>query len=208
VERARPQVETLLLKRERFGRLVDPFLILSTCTDSAPREGPLAGILTRSEEPDGRGFDHVASFACDTPFFRTIRVGAADARASDFIGRFRHRAISAGTAHRVFALWPVACRDQLDAAFAQGARSMREVEELGWCRLGRNSRRKMVQTATPSSHQARTPISKRRNGGSRAPTDTVQHDVNRGRAGWCFPPRAHCAWGGAPHRPREARARG
>ena len=33
------------------------------------------------------------------------------------------------TAHRIFALWPLACRDQLDAAFAQGARSMAEVED-------------------------------------------------------------------------------
>jgi molybdopterin-guanine dinucleotide biosynthesis protein A len=70
----------------------------------------------------------VASFACDTPFFPLDTVSrlahTLQASSADFaIAR------CGATAHRIFALWPVACRDQLDAAFAQGARSMAEVED-------------------------------------------------------------------------------
>jgi molybdopterin-guanine dinucleotide biosynthesis protein A len=127
VERARPQVETLLLNANdpEVGRSIPD---LEHLADSAPGEGPLAGILTALGRAGRRGFDHVASFACDTPFFPHDTVAllalALQTSSADFaIARF------GGTAHRVFALWPVACRDQLDAAFAQGARSMAKVED-------------------------------------------------------------------------------
>ncbi|HWY13714.1 MAG TPA: molybdenum cofactor guanylyltransferase MobA [Rhizomicrobium sp.] len=127
VERARPQVETLLLNANdpEVGQSIPDLELLA---DSAPGEGPLAGILTTLGRAGRRGFDHVASFACDTPFFPLDTVSrlahALQTSSADFaIAR------CGATAHRIFALWPVACRDQLDAAFAQGARSMAEVED-------------------------------------------------------------------------------
>ena len=127
VERARPQVETLLLNANDpdVGRSI---IDLERLADSAPGEGPLAGILTVLGRAGRRGFDHVASFACDTPFFPldtvTRLAHALQTSSADFaIAR------CGLSAHRIFALWPVACRDQLDSAFAQCARSMREVED-------------------------------------------------------------------------------
>ena len=127
VERARPQVETLLLNANdpEVGRSIPD---LEHLADSAPGEGPLAGILTALGRAGRRGFDHVASFACDTPFFPPDTVSrlahALQTSSADFAV-----ARCGATAHRIFALWPVACRDQLDAAFAQGARSMAKVED-------------------------------------------------------------------------------
>jgi molybdopterin-guanine dinucleotide biosynthesis protein A len=127
VERARPQVEILLLNANdpEVGRSI---IDLERLADSAPGEGPLAGILTVLGRAGRRDFDYVASFACDTPFFPLDTVArlahALQASSADFaIAR------CGLSAHRIFALWPVACRDQLDAAFAQGARSMRAVED-------------------------------------------------------------------------------
>jgi molybdopterin-guanine dinucleotide biosynthesis protein A len=127
IEHARPQCGMLLLNANdpAIGRGIAD---LERLVDSAPGEGPLAGILTALGRAGRRGFECVASFACDTPFFPldtvarladAVRTSSADyavARCGD-------------TAHRIFALWPVACRDRLDAAFAQGARSMAGVED-------------------------------------------------------------------------------
>lgn len=127
VERAGPQVETLLLNANdpEVGKSMPD---LDRLADSAPGEGPLAGILTVLGRASRRSFDRVASFPCDTPFFPPDTVArlvhALENSSADFaIAR------CGAAVHRVFALWPVACRDQLDAAFAQGARSMREVED-------------------------------------------------------------------------------
>ncbi|HEY2444458.1 MAG TPA: molybdenum cofactor guanylyltransferase MobA [Rhizomicrobium sp.] len=126
-ERARPQVDTLLLNANdpEIGRDIAD---LERLVDSAPGEGPLAGILTALGRAGRRGFDRVASFACDTPFFPRDTVSRLS-RALQTSSSDLAIARCGATAHRIFALWPVACRDQLDAAFAQGARSMAEVED-------------------------------------------------------------------------------
>jgi molybdopterin-guanine dinucleotide biosynthesis protein A len=126
VERARPQVDALLLNTNdaNVGKEIAG---LERITDGAPGEGPIAGILAGLAEAERRGFGHVVSLACDTPFFpdNTItRLAAAlETSTADYAV-----ASCGAVAHRIFALWPVACRLTLEHAFANGTRSMRTIE--------------------------------------------------------------------------------
>jgi len=126
VERARPQVEKLLLNANdpEIGKgMAD----LERLTDDAPGEGPLAGILAALAEAERGGFAHVASFACDTPFFPRDTVARLAASLESSTADYT--LASCGTAaHRIFALWPLACRVQLEHAFANGTRSLRDFE--------------------------------------------------------------------------------
>jgi molybdopterin-guanine dinucleotide biosynthesis protein A len=132
IERARPQVEVLLVNAntDNARRISD----LECVADEAPGEGPLAGILAALREAERRRLTHVASFACDTPFFPRDTV----ARLKDaLLENHADLAVAScgANAHRVFALWPVACRARLQEAFASGARSMRSIEHwltTGW----------------------------------------------------------------------------
>jgi molybdopterin-guanine dinucleotide biosynthesis protein A len=126
VERARPQVEVLLLNANDPA-IGEKFAALESIADSAPHEGPIAGILAALAEAGRRNFTHVASFPCDTPFFPP-----------DLVARLMHALQSSradyatascgATAHRIFALWPAAARAQLQHAFVDGTRSMRDIE--------------------------------------------------------------------------------
>jgi molybdopterin-guanine dinucleotide biosynthesis protein A len=125
-ERAKPQVDALLLNANdpEIGKGVAD---VERLADDAPGEGPLAGILGGLIEAEQCGFTHLASFACDTPFFPRDTVArlasALQSSTADYA------VASCGpNAHRIFALWPLACRAQLEHAFADGTRSMREIE--------------------------------------------------------------------------------
>lgn len=125
-ERARPQVELLLLN-SNDPAIGERFTLFEQITDCAPREGPIAGILAALAEAERRSFTHVASFACDTPFFPTDTVaqllGALQSSQADYT-----IASCGAAAHRIFALWPISCRTQLQYAFENGTRSMRDIE--------------------------------------------------------------------------------
>jgi molybdopterin-guanine dinucleotide biosynthesis protein A len=126
IERAQPQVEALLVNSNRSETGGDAF-DLECIPDTAPGEGPLAGILAALTEAEQRSFTHVASFACDTPFFPRDTV--ARLRDALFSNQADFAVASCGAnAHRIFALWPVTSRARLQEAFARGARSMRDVE--------------------------------------------------------------------------------
>ncbi|HEY3777384.1 MAG TPA: molybdenum cofactor guanylyltransferase [Rhizomicrobium sp.] len=126
VERAGPQVDTLLLNTNDAA-LGEQVPGIEQLADNAPGEGPIAGILAALLQAERRGFTHVASFACDTPFFPRDAVSrlaeALQSSKSDYAV-----ARCAGTIHRIFALWPATCRLRLEQAFASGARSMRDIE--------------------------------------------------------------------------------
>jgi molybdopterin-guanine dinucleotide biosynthesis protein A len=135
VDRALPQVEVLLLNTN------DPTsLTLERIADSAAGEGPLCGILSGLSEAQRRGFAYLASFACDTPFFPRDAVArlasALQSSSADYA------VASCGVAaHRIFALWPAACRTSLEHAFASGTRSMRDIErwlEPTWADFAKN----------------------------------------------------------------------
>ena len=126
VDRARPQVEILLLNTNDPG--TGPVIAkLERISDSAPGEGPIAGILAGLAEAERRGFTHLASFACDTPFFPRDTVARLASALQSSTADYAVASCGA-TAHRIFALWPVHCRSQLGHAFVEGTRSMRDIE--------------------------------------------------------------------------------
>lgn len=120
VERARGQVTALALNANgdpaRFASFGLPVV-----ADSVPGfAGPLAGVLAGLDwaaagVPQAT---HVASFAGDAPFFPLDLV----ARLASAIADDAHDlacAASAGRAHPVFGLWPVALREALRRAMTQ-----------------------------------------------------------------------------------------
>ena len=117
VERATPQVAALALSANGDPTRLASFG-LPVLADSVPGfAGPLAGILAALDwaAAAAAGFDTVASFACDTPFFPAdlvARLVAARQREGAVIAR----AASAGRVHPIFALWPVALREELRRA--------------------------------------------------------------------------------------------
>lgn len=124
VERARPQVAALLVNANRDVAAVSD---IERLADNRPGEGPLAGVLAALEVAAGRGFTHVASFACDTPFFPHDTVARLSAALYEVPAGYA--VVRCGeTVHRIFALWPVSDLQRLKAAFEAGARSMRSIE--------------------------------------------------------------------------------
>ena len=126
IERARPQVDELVLNvNTETGTGPD----IECLPDDGPGQGPLAGILMGLKAAEGRGYSHLASFACDTPFFPRDTV----ARLSEtlYVSNADVAFVRCGpTVHRIFAVWAISSRSRLAAAFAVGARSMRSIE--GW----------------------------------------------------------------------------
>jgi molybdopterin-guanine dinucleotide biosynthesis protein A len=140
VERARPQVDTLVLNANDplIGREIAE---LERIADGAPGEGPIAGILSALAKAERDGFSHVASFACDTPFFPDDTVARLASALTSSMADYAVASCGAN-AHRIFAFWPTARRTQLQHAFANGARSMREIEhwlEPAWADFPKNS---------------------------------------------------------------------
>ena len=114
IARARPQVEALILNANGDAARFLPFGLTIVPDVIEGQAGPLAGILSaleyaRVQDP---ACTHVASFACDTPFFP-----------SDLVARLRPAcaqagaplacAASGGRTHPVFGLWPVSLADDL-----------------------------------------------------------------------------------------------
>ncbi|HEV2547749.1 MAG TPA: molybdenum cofactor guanylyltransferase MobA [Stellaceae bacterium] len=124
IERLRPQVDALALNANgdpaRFAGFHLP-VVADSITGFA---GPLAGILAGLDWAAGRSdITHVATAAADAPFLPLDLVHrlrrAREAEGSDLAG-----ARSAGRAHPVFGLWPVALRDELRAAVSGGVRKV------------------------------------------------------------------------------------
>lgn len=126
VEKARPQVELLLLNANN-GEIGKTVANAERIADGAPGEGPIAGILVALAEAERRSCSHVVSFACDTPFFPHDTVARLVAALQSSTADYAVASCGA-TTHRIFALWPVACRAQLEHVFASGTRSMRDIE--------------------------------------------------------------------------------
>jgi len=124
-DRMRPQVRSLVLNAngdpERFASLGLP--VAADTIDGFP--GPLAGILAgmRWAAVHTAGATHVLSVSSDVPFLpRDLgsRLAAAVSGGTDRIAI----AGTAGEAHPVIALWPVALADDLQQALASGARKV------------------------------------------------------------------------------------
>jgi molybdenum cofactor guanylyltransferase len=119
IERARPQVAALALSANgdpaRFAEFDLPVVADSIADFAGPLAGVLAGLdWAAANVPSAT---HVASFAGDAPFLPrdlVARLAAALAEGHDLAA-----AASAGRAHPVFGLWPLARRDDLRRAMAE-----------------------------------------------------------------------------------------
>ena len=126
IERLAAQCAPLALNANgdpaRFADLGLPVLADSV----AGHPGPLAGVLAGLDWAAGQGQSHIVTVAADTPFFprdlvARLRVaggtqGFALAATPDETGRMMR--------HPTFGLWPVALRDDLRAALAEGLRKI------------------------------------------------------------------------------------
>ena len=117
VERARPQVGSLILNANGDPARFATFG-LSVVPNSVPDlAGPLAGILAgldwAAENRSGSAW--LLSIATDTPFF-PFDLAARLLAAVDAEGAELACAASGGRAHPVFGLWPVTLREELRRA--------------------------------------------------------------------------------------------
>ncbi len=145
VARAKPQVGPLVLNANGDpGRFAD--FALPVAADVVEGfAGPLAGVLTglewaATEAPRCRW---VASFACDAPFLPLDLVARLRA-AVDAAGADMACATSAGRAHPVFGLWPVALRHDLRRSLIED--DIRKVDV--W-----TARHSLVEVAFPAMSQ-------------------------------------------------------
>ena len=125
IDRLGPQTDALALNVNGDpGRWADLGLpVVADATDDRP--GPLAGVLAGLDWAAGQGAETIVTAAADTPFLPR-----------DLVPRLRAAAGPAGLAlaatredgrtwpQPVFGLWPVALREDLRAALAQGTRKV------------------------------------------------------------------------------------
>jgi molybdopterin-guanine dinucleotide biosynthesis protein A len=89
--------------------------------------GPLAGVLAGLDWAAGQGATHIVTAAADTPFFPTDLVTRLTAAADASGMPIALAATPEGdrtARHPTFGLWPVALRDDLRAALADGTRKV------------------------------------------------------------------------------------
>jgi molybdopterin-guanine dinucleotide biosynthesis protein A len=119
IERARPQVAALALSANGDPARFAEFDLPVGADSIADFAGPLAGVLAGLDWAAANvpSATHVASFAGDAPFLPrdlVARLAAALAEGHDLAA-----AASAGRAHPVFGLWPLARCDDLRRAMAE-----------------------------------------------------------------------------------------
>jgi molybdopterin-guanine dinucleotide biosynthesis protein A len=125
IERARPQVDALILNAngdaQRFNDFGLPVIADSIAGFAGPLAGVLAGLDWAAEHvPDA---ELVASFATDAPFFPRDLVQRLVVALEE--GGFDLAcAQSNGQAHPVFGLWPVPMREALRQALTEGTRAV------------------------------------------------------------------------------------
>jgi molybdopterin-guanine dinucleotide biosynthesis protein A len=125
IERARPQVDALVLNAngdpQRFASFGLPVIADSVTGFAGPLAGVLAGLdWAVKNVPEA---ELVASFATDAPFFPRDLVRRL-AVALEEGGFDLACAQSNGQAHPVFGLWPVSLREALRDALAAGVRAV------------------------------------------------------------------------------------
>lgn len=122
IARARPQVAVLALNANGDPARFAAFGLPVAADVIEGFAGPLAGVLTGLEWAAAHAPEctHVASFACDAPFFPTDLV-ARFVAAAEAAGAALACAASGGRAHPVFGLWPVRLKDDLRRAMVEEA---------------------------------------------------------------------------------------
>ena len=125
IERATPQVQTLLLNANGDPARFEAFGLPVVADVIEGQAGPLAGVLTGLEWAAEHEYEWLASFATDAPFFPEDLV-ARLIEAVEKEGADLACAASNGRAHPVFGLWPVALKDALRRAVVE--EGMRKVD--------------------------------------------------------------------------------
>ncbi|MGF1610509.1 MAG: molybdenum cofactor guanylyltransferase MobA [Kiloniellales bacterium] len=120
IERARPQVEALVLNANGDPARFAGFGLPVAADVVEGYAGPLAGVLTGLEwaAANASGCRWVASVACDAPFLPADLVerllAAVEGGGADMACAASH-----GRAHPVFGLWPLRLRDALRRAMVE-----------------------------------------------------------------------------------------
>ncbi len=128
IARARPQVGALAISANGDPARFQSFGLPVLADSIAGQIGPLAGILAGLDWASNlAGIGHVASFACDAPFF-PLDLVARLAAALERNGARLACAASGGRSHPVFGLWPLDIRDELRRALTD--EGVRKVD--GW----------------------------------------------------------------------------
>jgi len=124
IERARPQVRALALNANGDPARLASFGLPVVPDGIAGFAGPLAGVLAGLDwaADELAEATHVASFATDAPFLPRDLVRRLAIAVED--GAELACAASAGQAHPVFGLWPVALRYDLRRALESGVRKV------------------------------------------------------------------------------------
>ena len=125
IDRARPQVDALVLSANgdaaRFAEYRLPVVADAVTDFAGPLAGVLAGMDWATANTEARD---IATMATDAPFFPSDFVSRLCA-AREAAGAVLAVAASAGRAHPVFGLWPVALRDDLRKALVdEGVRKI------------------------------------------------------------------------------------
>ena len=125
LDRLRPQVDAVALNANGDPSRFDRFA-LPVVPDTVPDfPGPLAGILAGMDWGAGQGASHIVTVAADTPFFPRDLVCRLDAAAgASGLAVAATRRDGRVQRHPTFGLWPVALRDDLRAALADGCRKV------------------------------------------------------------------------------------
>ncbi len=146
IDRARPQVSALVLNANGDPARFADFGLPVAADVVEGHAGPLAGILTGLDwaAEHAPNCEHLASFACDAPFFPSDLVARLLAAVMGE-GADLACAASGGRAHPVFGLWPVRLRDDLRRAMIE--EGLRKVD--AW-----TGRHKLVAVEFPWSADA------------------------------------------------------
>jgi molybdenum cofactor guanylyltransferase len=119
IDRARPQVTALAINANGDPGRFAGFGLPVVADSVADFPGPLAGVLAGLDWAAASlpAASHVASFAGDAPFLPLDLVARLEAAVTS--GSELACAASAGRAHPVFGLWPVALREALRRAVVE-----------------------------------------------------------------------------------------
>jgi molybdopterin-guanine dinucleotide biosynthesis protein A len=133
ISRARPQCDALAINPHEAtpeARAAYAGFGLPLLADAVPgHAGPLAGVLAGLDDAAERGFSHLLSLPCDSPFLpRDLAARLAEAARMTKDGLAC--AASGGRSHHVVALWPTRLRDDLRRALTvEGLRKVGQFQQ-------------------------------------------------------------------------------
>lgn len=125
LDRFTPQVADLAINANGTTTQWDQFDLPVIADTMAGFPGPLAGVLAGLDWAATQGADHIVTVAADTPFFPDDLVPQLLLAGED-TGLALAATQKAGKTfrHPTFGLWPVALRDDLRGALAEGLRKV------------------------------------------------------------------------------------